>query len=1014
MIFKRFSGLLICVLLATPASAEELYVQLFFDEAPLKGAEIKLDDISLGATGATGGLDALIEAGDHTLLILEKGGRQAFPVAISVADGDTVELSVTFTSGEGGPLVSLNTFALGEQGEPAVLTGVVRDQSGEPVSAARVAAGGKVDITGIDGVYQLEVPRGTYSLSISAEGYKPVQTPKFRALAGLGVASSVALVAQEQQALVEMEGPSLAMEEVVVMGVFKAQENAADLQRYATSIINAIDVEMLERFGDSDVAAALVRVSGVSIQDSKYATVRGLDGRYISTNLNGLLMPSTDPSRRDIQLDLFPTNILGGIEITKAFTPDQLASTTGGSIKIKTKGLPDEFAIGISTGVGYISDVTGEDVIHHQGSNGDAFGYDDGRRDLLDWVVDVTEGGTRLTVCDPGIPKNLCVDQIIAAGVGVAFEDDYNTRLKKAVPSGSLSLNIGDRLPTGDGEWGYYLAGNYSYENTNRNNAVLTDPIGAQGAYERAQETIQTSGYGVIGYEWGEENEVLLRGTVLRSTGITTRHDVYFDSNEDIDRDRTILDFEERQFASLSLNQKSEILGGLLDFGVAYSQTDVDQPDRRTYEYYNGNLSFSSFERRWFELTEQSADTYVDWTFPIEWSGALYSDLKVGALYSDKNRDVTQYRFSIGRGKWVDDVPVDLSRDLETEVFSYANMAIDAFRIRPSTSPTDSYDSAEETISYYLSLNTEWGDSLSFLLGARYEEFTQEIAYPNSVTDASQLKVDDFYPAANITWRPTDEWQLRLAYSKTVSYPGLIERTDATSYNPITDDPVFGNPNLIATEIDNIDARIEYYFSDTSSVTLSVFYKDILNPIEQALPDASGSAAQGITFRNQKSAELTGVELEGSVDLIDNGDWLAFLSGNVSYIDSSVELGDYSRRLEGEGSNGRQLQGQSEYLANIQLGVDHYPTEQKFTLLVNYFDDRIFRIARGAATGPEIEVGRVLLDLSYEKQFTEALGLSFQVKNLLNDKVEFSQNARSIESWENGISLMLKLKYEFR
>ena len=72
MIFKRFSGLLICVLLATPVSAEELYVQLFFDEAPLKGAEIKLDDISLGATGATGGLDALIEAGDHTLLILEK------------------------------------------------------------------------------------------------------------------------------------------------------------------------------------------------------------------------------------------------------------------------------------------------------------------------------------------------------------------------------------------------------------------------------------------------------------------------------------------------------------------------------------------------------------------------------------------------------------------------------------------------------------------------------------------------------------------------------------------------------------------------------------------------------------------------------------------------------------------------------------------------------------------------------------------------------------------------------
>jgi outer membrane receptor protein involved in Fe transport len=206
---------------------------------------------------------------------------------------------------------------------------------------------------------------------------------------------------------------------------------------------------------------------------------------------------------------------------------------------------------------------------------------------------------------------------------------------------------------------------------------------------------------------------------------------------------------------------------------------------------------------------------------------------------------------------------------------------------------------------------------------------------------------------------------------------------------------------------------VEYYFSETESVSLAVFYKDISQPVERAVPDSSGSAARGITFINQDDAELFGVEIDANIDLFDRDNWLLFLGGNVSYIDSEVTLSEESRRLEGASADGRELQGQSEWLANLQLGYDHYPTEQKVTLLFNFFDDRIFRVARGENTGPEFEDGRLLIDLTYENLLSEHLKLEASIKNLLNEEVEFSQNGRTIESYEEGTTIGVGLTYKF-
>lgn len=1007
------AGLMYC-LVSPQALAGDLYLRLFLDEAPLQGVQVMLDGKAAGQTDTYGGISAALTAGRHQLVVSDDDLN--YPLNFDVDADDDVEIKLLFTSATGDePRLEVSTFAPGEKGASGYITGTVSNTAGAPVAGASVvvAGAGLSVLSDANGIYLIEVPRGNYALNISHPDYKTVNIPALRVLAGLGLTAQVKLYAQSSTETVEL--PSMALEEVVVLGVFNPAENAASMERFATSITNSIDVSMLERFGDSDVAAVLNRVVGVAVTDSKYATVRGLDGRYVSSTLNGLLMPSTDPQRRDVQLDLFPTNILGGIDIQKSYTPDQLASTTGGSIKIKTRGLPDERVFKISGSAGYNSDVTGDSIISYRGSDSDWTGFDNGLRDLPRDVVHKTDGGTSLTICDPVIDPDRCTSPLDAARLGVQFQDDYNIKDKDAVPDGGISVAYGDRFPTDEGEWGFYAAGDYGYETSDRGHAKLSNPLDVTGSYQRAEESISLNAYLVAGYEYGEADEVLSKTILLRNTEDTTRWESGVDL-EDNKIDKAILQWVERQFFSQEFTGHNELslnrFQHSLDWRFAFSRTDRDEPDRRQYSYFNNNLSTSAFERRWSYLEEESKDLSLDYTLALDWGDYNRTEFKFGLLWSDKEREVEQYRFGIREG---DNGEIDfgIDQDLEEDIFSYDNFALDNIRLAAKTASTDSYNSDEEIKAYYLSSNTDIGEQWSILFGARFEDFSQSLRYPNEDGAANALDYDDIYPAFNLTFRPTDALQLRAGYSETVSYPGLIERSESLSYDPDTDDPIFGNPDLDVSTIKNYDFRAEYYFSEDESVSIAFFRKDIDQPVERALPDASGSAASGITFRNQDSAELNGVEIDANMNLLDKSSYLLFVRGNASYIDSEVELSDDSIRLEGANANGRHLQGQSEWLANLQFGFDHYPSEQTFTLLVNYFDDRIFRISRGAATGPEMEDGRIVVDLSYKKMFSEKLELELQIKNLFNESVSYSRNNRTIEDYENGTVIGASISYDF-
>ncbi len=995
------------------ALSADTYLNVFFDSAPMQGINVKFDGQDLGMTDERGSVSTYTPAGAHTIE-LYRAGVLLTSVQYEVDADEDAEISVTFPEDDDSPEITVNKFDSDDAQATGYVGGIITDRDGLPIAGASVveANSGREAMTSADGSYELELPRGQYSFDVSHPDYSGATIRDIRVLADLGVVASLQLSPRPSGVGISVAAPIIQgpVEEVLTVGTYKPSDSSLGLERFSTNVVDALDIEQMARFGDSNVAVALTRLVGVTVTGGKYANVRGLDGRYISSTLNGFLMPSTDPMRRDVQLDLFPAGILDSIEVQKTYSPDLLGTTTGGALKITTKGLPDERTAKMSLKLGSNSEYIGKEIITYEGSNGDWLGFDSGLRDLPQNVVDATDGGTSLTV---GCSFDFCVDPLTAAQYGVEFQDDYNVGTKKSNPEVEMALSFGDI--TDSGLFGYYGALKYSYGTDVRMDAQLSNPFEVDGEYNRSQENYSLDGYFVFGSNFRAEDEILSRTMLLRDSDNTTRVDSGFDNGEDIYIDKVILEWVERQFFSQQVTGKHVFDIGAdahqLDWRIAYSNTNRYEPDRRQYAYYSGTLSSSSFERRWSDLDEDSIDYGFDYVAPVEFTSWWTTEFAVGALVSEKSREVELYRFGIQPMPGSD---LDLSVDANLEeTLAYYNFALDKVRIDPNTTSTDSYNADENVTAGYLNTTTDLGDSWTVMLGVRQEDFEQILEYPNSPESNNSLESSEALPAFSLTFAPGESWQFRAGASKTVSYPGIIERSQSSTFDPETDRPIFGNPNLVYSTIDNLDFRVEYYFSDEESVSLALFNKEIENPVEQALPPGSGSAAKGITYRNSEAATLNGIELDASVNMFETGSWLGFISGNVAYIESEVTLDEMSLALEGEAQQGRELQGQSPWLANLQLGFDHYPLEQKFTLLVNYYDDRIYRVQRAARTGPEYEVGRTEINFNYEKMFSETMTLQVQAKNLLDSEVEYRIGDRITESYKKGIEVSAKVSWEF-
>ncbi|MEM7388369.1 MAG: TonB-dependent receptor plug domain-containing protein, partial [Pseudomonadota bacterium] len=191
------------------------------------------------------------------------------------------------------------------------------------------------------------------------------------ALVGLSV--NTAYAADEAQEI----------EEVVAVGQRLKGSAGAVLQERQNQafVADIMGAEQISRTGDGDAASALRRVTGLTLVDGKFIYVRGLGERYSSTQLNSMYVPSPDPTRSVVPLDLFPSDIIESLSVQKSFSPDMPAHFGGGNVNIRTKSIPTDFLFKVDIGTSYNTN-NSDTGYFYEGGDDDWMGRDDGTRAL--------------------------------------------------------------------------------------------------------------------------------------------------------------------------------------------------------------------------------------------------------------------------------------------------------------------------------------------------------------------------------------------------------------------------------------------------------------------------------------------------------------------------------------------------------------------------------------------------------------------------------------------------------
>ncbi len=788
------------------------------------------------------------------------------------------------------------------------------------------------------------------------------------------------------------DNTSTPFEETEILGTYK-KNDFQDKERAALNVIDTLDAEAIERFGDSAAGDAIKRVVGVSLVGSKYAVIRGLQGRFIATTLNSSAMPSLNPTRRDVALDIFPASILGGIEIEKSYRPELPGNTTGGLINLATKK-PGDYVNKLSIGTSLTTGVTGKKHVTYKGSKTDALGFDSGIRKLPSSINNATDFGK------PGTSSSV-------RGLGNDFNHIYDVDKRKAGPDASFSYAYGDSVDMDNGSLSAYGSVAYSNASKARQNAMI-DNAHISGTYQRSVTNTDISGYLALGYEDDSaDNSYQSKTIYLHQASDTTRVDKLYDKSEESSEEKIILQWIENTYVSQQFSgshffaDQAHNLNWLINAG----QTHRHEPDRRQYSILGGAPNVFSLERRYADMTENSIDLAINYLFDTAIGDIGSTKLKAGIYTNQKNRDAKLARFGFN-----DNGVQAVGKSME-QIFSDKNFDDGKIYATVKTTKSDNYTAKETLNAAYLSSETTLFEDLDFTLGARFESNTQSLNFSADSRQNNTHNANDLLPVFGVAYRLNEEFQVKASVSQTVSRPGMTERSSSKFYDPETDDLFFGNNKLQQSNIQNADLRAEYFYDDLTNISIALFLKNIDAPIEKTKFSSSGSAGEGYTFINQESAALQGIEVDFAAGLFDTGSWLGFLSGNVSYIDAEVTLTQASRAVEFNNPSTRQLQGQSDVLANLQFGVDHIATNQQVSLSANYFSDRIHRVEVLQAN--KIEEGAIKLNAVYKWEMDESFSFTAKVNNILDTKTQYSSAGKTIESYHDGVGVSVNVGMNF-
>lgn len=825
------------------------------------------------------------------------------------------------------------------------------------------------------------------------------------------------------------------IEEIVTLG-----EYIPDEKRATASISNVLDSAAFERAGDSNVAEGLKRIAGLNLAGGKYVYIRGLGERYSSSMLNGAMLPSPEPIRKVVPLDLFPASIIESVLVQKTFSAKYPAEFAGGTIQMRTKVVPDEPLFQIGTSLGYSGNTSLQDGLVYNGGGSDWLGVDDGTRDIPPALRDAIAGGRQLKKNNALFQNGFEPAELEA--FGESLPAIYTAERRDIGPDTGLSANFGTAWTFGNGVRLGGL-GNLSYGNTwdtievSRNSYSVSRPGGQDGGvalsrfndqvYEMTEQSVDSSAFLTTGLELPDGHS--LKATALQIRKMDDRAGIATGrlATEDVEIRQTRLEWLERELLSGQVEGQHYFYPGalnelLVEWHYNRSRATQDAPDTRQYRYdldprsgeYEFSLRADSNERNWQSLQDNNEDLGLSAALELATPFNTFTTLSGGLSRVRKDRDSMIRRFSFVRqGSLASGTELRRQPRLE-EILTPETIDPRGYELRESTRATDNYTATQELDAWFVEADMELSRSFRLLAGTRWEQSMQDVTTfdlfnANAAPIVSKLESDDLFPVVTGTYILDDHgMQFRLGYSETISRPDFRELSPAPFIHPLTGYEIVGNPALTAAYIKHYDFRWEWYFSADESLSIGLFAKDFDSPIEAVIEPG---AADRRSFINAEQAEVAGIELDGFrwLDFIheDLGNWYA--SANLSLMDSEVKIRPRDAGILTNST--RPLQGQADYLFNLQLGYDD-GFRQKAALVYHLTGEMIREVGiQGAPDVMDEAYGE--LDINYTRYWNDHLTMQLNVKNLLNRKRETTQGGLDVNSFFEGRSYNLSLNYLF-
>jgi TonB-dependent receptor len=927
--------------------------------------------------------------------------------------------------------------------QEAKIYGLIKDNStNELIIGAKVIVKGQAGVGAVsdfDGKYSISnVKPGSVVLEIRYETYKTKTLEAF-----------VLKVGESKELNIEIE--KLVVEQKNVTITKKVNKESTTelirLQKNSATVLDGMNAETFKKTPDSKASDVLKRISGASVQDNKFVVIRGLSDRYNFALLNGASLPSSESDRKAFSFDLFPSNMLDNLLITKTATPELPGEFAGGVININTTEPKEKNFQSLQISASYNTISTLKNFKTYDGSSTDFLGYGTAGRSLPSGLASTSEFDA------------MSFDE--KARQASLIKTSWASRNRVAFPNMSFQYTLGRVVSFKDSsKLSYVLA--YSYQNNDAFNYIIRREFEEQAAGVIMTNDLRDSVYSNIvisnamanfKYSFGKKNSIQFKNlyTVNSEDKVNVRQGKRDILGNNFNERSTNMWYTQNNLYTGQLIGAHETksaykINWVLGFSniqrdipnlrrTVYQQTDTTQPYFAIIQA-NDISTLGSGNMFWSTLNEKNLNAKYDLS-KIYSLGKIKNELKVGGMHQFRTRDFAAR--NLGFSMYDPAGPATFNSSLlllgSDQIFAPENMGLMAdgqggFKLEEGTNVDDSYQATSFLNAGFAQIDSKIGEKLRLVGGARLESYNQVFKYIQFGSNLPQnidTTVLDLLPSVNLIYSPIQKINIRASYSKTVSRPEFRELAPFIFYNFVNDNLTSGDPYLKRAKINNYDLRFEFFPGAGQIISVSGFYKEFFNPIEMILRTGTSGTPE-LYFDNVGDVVNYGAEFEYRMNLgiLNKKDSSSFLKDitvyfNGALIRSVMDLSAIAGQAEYPDAR-RPLQGQSPYLINAGIFYAG-PKDFNVNLSYNLVGQRI--AIAGSVQEPSVwENGRNVIDFQVSKIIKKKFELKLNVKDILAQDLVYFQDINKNKKYDKGVdsawqeitfgqTVSLSLKYNF-